>query len=109
MKRKKPEALSSSSGCFRLYADTRLCASVPSARRYGVRVSSQSSVARVDCRYELRSGDRIFATGHLSREQPLEVGDRIEVGGRPGIVRAIEPLLGEHEVRLVLGLVCDRS
>jgi hypothetical protein len=61
-------------------------------------------VAAVDYRYELRCGDEIVATGHLSREQPLEVGDRIEVGGRPGIVRTIEPLLGEYEVRLVVGL-----
>jgi hypothetical protein len=57
--------------------------------------------------YELRGGDEVLATGHLSREQPLAVGDRIEVGGRPAIVRAIEPLLGERELRLVLRLVRD--
>lgn len=51
----------------------------------------------------------MVATGHLSREQPLEIGDRIEIGGQPGIVRAIQPLLGEHELRLVVQLVCDRS
>jgi hypothetical protein len=53
-----------------------------------------------DYRYELRRGDEVLATGHLSREQPHEVGERIVIGGRPGIVRTIEPLLGERELRL---------
>jgi hypothetical protein len=66
-------------------------------------------VAGVDYRYELRRGDEVVATGHLSREQPLEVGDRIEVGGLPAIVRTIEPLLGEPELRLALRLVRDGS
>ena len=66
-------------------------------------------MAGVDYRYELRRGDEVVATGHLSREQPLEVGDRIEVGGQPAIVRTIEPLLGEHELRLALRLVWDGS
>jgi hypothetical protein len=66
-------------------------------------------VAGVDYRYELRGGDEVVATGYLSREQPLEVGDRIEVGGRPAIVRTIEPLLGEPELRLVLRLQPDGS
>jgi hypothetical protein len=73
------------------------------------RVSSWSSVAGVDYRYELRSADEVIATGHLSREQPLEVGDRIEVGGQHAIVRTIEPLLGESELRLVLQLRRDDS
>ena len=55
-------------------------------------------------RYELRRGDEVIATGHLSREQPLEVGERIVIAGRPGIVRAIEPLLGERELHLVVPL-----
>jgi len=59
-------------------------------------------VAGVDYRYELRGGDELVATGHLSREQPLQVGDRIEVGGQHAIVRTIEPLLGESELRLRL-------
>jgi hypothetical protein len=62
-------------------------------------------VAGVDYRYELRQGDEVVATGHLSREQPLDAGDRIEIGGQPGIVRTIEPLLREREVRLVLQVV----
>jgi hypothetical protein len=55
-------------------------------------------------RYELRRGDEIVATGHLSRERPSEVGDRVEIGGRVGTVRAVEPLLGEPELRLVVQL-----
>ena len=65
------------------------------------RVSSASSVTGVDYRYQPRGGEEVLATGHLSREQPLEVGDRLEVGGQPAIVRTIEPLLGEPELRLV--------
>ena len=56
-------------------------------------------------RYELRRGEQVIATGHLSREQPLEVGERIAIGSQAGIVRAIEPLLGERELRLVVQLL----
>jgi len=42
-------------------------------------------------------------------ERPLEVGDRGEIGGQPGIVRTIEPLLGEREIRLVVQLLLDRG
>ncbi len=56
-------------------------------------------------RYELRKGSEIIATGHLTRAEPLEVGDRIEVGGVHGLVRAIEPILGEQELRLVVELL----
>jgi hypothetical protein len=65
-------------------------------------------VAGVDYRYELRRGDELVATGHLRREDPLEVGDRLGIGGQLGIVRTIAPLLGEREVRLVVQLVRDR-
>ena len=58
-------------------------------------------------RYELRRGDEVIATGHLSREQPLEVGERIAIGGRTGIVRDVVPLLGERELRLVVQLTRD--
>jgi hypothetical protein len=59
----------------------------------------------VEYRYELRRGDEIVATGHLSRERPLEVGERLTIGSREGIVRAVDPLLGEREQRLVVQLV----
>jgi hypothetical protein len=58
-------------------------------------------------RFELRCADEIVATGHLSLEAPLAVGDRIELGRRQGVVRAIEPLLGEPELRLVVQVVGD--
>jgi hypothetical protein len=56
-------------------------------------------------RYELRSSSATLATGHLTQPEPLEVGDMIEIGGSAGIIRAVEPILGEHELRLVVQLV----
>jgi hypothetical protein len=67
------------------------------------------SAVGVDYRYELWRVDEVVATGHLSWAQPLEVGERVEIGGQHGIVRTIDPLLGEHELRLVMQLVRDRS
>jgi hypothetical protein len=32
----------------------------------------------------------------------LEVGDRVEIGGSVGTVRAVEPVLAERELRLVV-------
>ena len=69
--------------------------------------SRRGDAAMPDYRYELRRGDEVIATGHLSREQLLEVGDRITIGSRTGIVRDVEPLLGEHELRLVVQLTRD--
>lgn len=66
--------------------------------------AGQAHSAMPDYRYELRRGDELIATGHLTREQPLEVGDGISIGGHTGIVRGVEPLLGEHELRLVVQL-----
>jgi hypothetical protein len=66
-------------------------------------------VAAINYRYEVRHGDEVVVTGHLSREQPLEVGGRLEIGGQLGIVRTIEPLLGEPELRLVVQLARDRN
>ena len=58
-------------------------------------------------RYELRRGDEVIATGRLSREQPLDVGDRLRIGSHAGIVRSVEPLLGERALRLVVQLTRD--
>jgi hypothetical protein len=66
--------------------------------------AEEGDAAMPDYRYEVRRGDEVIATGHLTREQPLEVGDLIIIGGRTGTVRGIEPLLGEHELRLVVQL-----
>lgn len=60
-----------------------------------------------DYRYELRRGDDVIATGLLSSEQPLEIGERMTIGSRSGIVRSIEPLLGQRELRLVVQLRRD--
>ena len=60
-----------------------------------------------DYRYELRRGEEVIATGHLSREEPLEVGERITIGSQSGIVRSVEPLLHERELRLVVQLWRD--
>jgi hypothetical protein len=59
----------------------------------------------VDYRYELRRADEVVATGHVSLGEPLEVGAWFEIGGYHGIVRTLEPLLGEQEMRLVVQLV----
>jgi hypothetical protein len=57
-----------------------------------------------DYRYELRRGDVVIATGRFSRERPLEVGERVTIGSRIGIIRSVEPLLGESELHLVVQL-----
>jgi hypothetical protein len=56
-------------------------------------------------RYELRRGHEVVTTGHLSQEEPLEVGARIVVGGRARIVRSVEPQLGQQELRLLVQLL----
>ena len=60
-----------------------------------------------DYRYELRRGGEVIATGHFSREQPIEVGERIMIGSRSGIVRDVAPVVGERELRLVVQLTRD--
>ena len=60
-----------------------------------------------DYRYELRRSEEVIATRHWSREQPLEVGERIAIGSHNGIVRAIDPLLHERELHLVVRLWRD--
>jgi hypothetical protein len=58
-------------------------------------------------RYELRRGEEVIATGRLTRERALEVGERIAIGGRPGVVRLVEPVLAERELHLVIQLFRD--
>jgi hypothetical protein len=43
-------------------------------------------------------------SGRLSAEGPFTVGDPVAIGDLEGIVRAVEPLLGEREFRLVVQL-----
>ena len=47
----------------------------------------------------------MVATGHLSREEPLEVGSRLAIGVQVGIVRSVEPILGERELHAVVQLL----
>jgi hypothetical protein len=68
------------------------------------RTTYRGPVPSVEYRYELRRGEEVVATGHFSREQALEVGEHLVIGSRPGIVRSIEPFLGERELRLVVQL-----
>ena len=56
-------------------------------------------------RYELRRGQEVLATGHFNRDTSLATGDRITINGRDGIVRSIEPQLGEPEQLLIIHLL----
>ena len=60
-----------------------------------------------DYRYEMRRGDEVVATGHLSQERPLQVGQTLTLGSRMSLVRSIEPQLHDQELQLVLELVSD--
>jgi L-arabinose isomerase len=55
--------------------------------------------------YELRRGDHVVATGHMKQQDPLVVGDRVVIGGHPGIVHAVSPQIVQGEVRLVVQLM----
>jgi hypothetical protein len=68
----------------------------------GGRDTRKSKRHLTDYRYELRRGEEIIATGRLSREEPLEEGEGITIAGHPGVVRAIEPQLGDRTLHLVL-------
>jgi hypothetical protein len=57
--------------------------------------------------YELRRGDKVIATGRLSSEQQVEVGERVTIGARSGIVRSANPLHGARERRLVVQIWRD--
>jgi hypothetical protein len=62
-------------------------------------------VVVISYRYELRRRDEVVATGRLSRDEPLEVGSRMAIGGQVGIVRSVEPVLGERELHAVMQLL----
>jgi hypothetical protein len=59
-------------------------------------------MAATSYRYELRHGDEIIATGHLSLDQQLHVGEEIAIGPNRGTIKTIEPLLATRETRLVV-------
>jgi hypothetical protein len=62
------------------------------------------AMATVEYRYELRRGEEIVATGHLSHDQPFRVGEQVRIGVHTGIVQTVEPTLGERELRLAVRL-----
>jgi hypothetical protein len=62
-------------------------------------------VTSVGYRYELRRGDELVRTGHITRPQALDVGERIVISGMHGIVRKIESVAGASELRLVVELL----
>jgi hypothetical protein len=49
------------------------------------------------------------ATGRLTREEPLEAGQVVEIAEHIGEVRSVEPILGGREFRLVLRLVAGST
>ena len=55
--------------------------------------------------YEPRGGENIIATGHLTHDEALEIGQRVTIAGREGIVRSILPTAGQNERRLVVQLL----
>jgi hypothetical protein len=61
-------------------------------------------VAPQTYRYELRRGDEIVATGHLTNDVPLEVGESIRIGSLEGVIQTIEPVLRDPELRIVVQL-----
>ena len=67
------------------------------------RVAGLEPAAPLPLRTSLQQRDACDRS--LTQPEPLEVGDRIEIGGSAGIIRAVEPILGEHEMRLVVRLV----
>lgn len=55
--------------------------------------------------YELHRGDEIAATGHFTSEGAVEIGDRVDILGRLGIVQSIVPIRSQTEDRLVVQLL----
>ena len=58
-------------------------------------------------RYVVRRGDEVVATGHLTQERPLEVGETLTIGSRSALVRSVEPTLHDLEMQLVMQLSHD--
>jgi hypothetical protein len=50
---------------------------------------------------------RFSRPGISAAKLALEIGERVTIGRHSGIVRSLEPLLGERELRLVVQLLRD--
>jgi hypothetical protein len=59
-------------------------------------------------RYELRHADATIAPGYLSRPEPLQEGDLLEIAGLEGKIEVIWPIVGSLEQRLIVGLIDAR-
>jgi L-arabinose isomerase len=55
--------------------------------------------------YELRRGDQIVATGHMSQKVPLVAGEPIMIEGHHGIVRSVSSQMDAGEFRVVVQLM----
>ena len=53
--------------------------------------------------YELRDNDNVVATGRLTVDQPLAVGDQVAIGKRTCLVIDLMPGLAGRERRVILG------
>ena len=53
-------------------------------------------------RYEIRRGDEVIATGHLTLDQLLSVGETVKIGRLEGLVESVEPTLADRELQLVV-------
>jgi len=60
-------------------------------------------------RYELRRGDEVIASGRMTRQRALEIGERITLSGRLGVVQSIEPGLSERDLHMVIQPHASRS
>jgi len=52
--------------------------------------------------YELRRGDEIVATGQLTNDSAIAVGDRLTIAGHVGLVQTILLIRGQNGQRLVV-------
>jgi hypothetical protein len=55
-------------------------------------------------RYELRDGDEVVATGHMTLENELAAGDEVTIGRQRGVVERVDPTIGSSELQLVIRL-----
>jgi hypothetical protein len=81
------------------------------SRRYvhAARSASVAAMASTNYRYELRRGDSITATEHISYETPLRVADSITIGTARGVVRELGPKRPDGEFRLLIDLLTDSA
>jgi hypothetical protein len=52
--------------------------------------------------YEFRDGTVVVATGRLSSEAPLAVGETITINGHAGVVSEVVSTLTPNEQRLII-------